>query len=86
MSDILEVMKNLNLDPNKVSDVMAKVSSNPFSAVAALGELGLTMDKLKALYEVIQRDPEALTTFAASIGADPAAIDAARKKAESLFR
>lgn len=84
MSEIAGLMQSLDIPPEKLATFATKVRSNPLAAVGAFFELGLSMEFFGKLYEIIKRDPSALSSYAKSLGMDDAAVAEAQKQAELL--
>ena len=86
MSEIHELMTSLNIAPEKLQAFAGKVKSNPFAAALAFSELGLSMEFFSKLYEIVSRDPSALSEYAKSLGMDDTTVAEAQKQAEKLLK
>ena len=85
MSEIEDLVKSLNIPPEKLAAFATKVRANPLSAVGAFFELGLSMEFFAKLYAIIKADPSALAEYAKGLGVDESAVAEAKKQASKLF-
>lgn len=68
MSEIAEILKELNIPPEKLQDFAQRVQQNPMSALSLIQELKISPEVLQKLMAIIMSNPMAIANLAKEMG------------------
>ncbi len=84
MNDLLSLVKNLNIPPEKVKELALTAQQNPFAAMGMVQQLGVSPELLQQLMAAFMSNPAILIDLAKQFGVDETTIASARQHLSSL--
>ena len=84
MQEITDMIKNLNLDPGKLQELVTTAQQNPFAAMSKVQELGLSMDTLQKIMAAFMANPSQFFDLAKEMGLSESTIASVKDRMGSL--
>ncbi len=68
MTDLLKTIQDLNLDPQKLQQLVTTAKDNPFAAMGMVQELGIAPEALQKVMSAVMANPGTLLELAKQFG------------------
>lgn len=75
MNDLVNLIKELNIPPEKMQELASAAQQNPFAAMGMVQQLGISPDLLQKLMAAVMSNPAMLFDLAKQFGVDDATLE-----------
>lgn len=83
MNPIIQILKELNISDEKISELFQAVTENPMMAMAYLGQLSIPPEKFQEVMSLIMADPGLIEEAVNELGLDFSKVEEAKAKLKS---
>ncbi len=80
MNPIIALLKENNVDNNKIQELFQALTQNPFAAMAIVGQLGLPQEQLQLLMGQVMQNPALIKEAVEELGLDFSKVEEAKAK------
>lgn len=84
MQELLDLIRGLNISPDKMQELASAAKDNPFAAFSKVQELGIPPEVLQKLMLLAMSNPNGLVEVAKQFGADDSMIETLQGNLNSL--
>jgi hypothetical protein len=78
MQDVSQMLKDMNLDVDKIQEIVAAAQGNPFGALSKMQELGISMETFQQLMGAVMANPQGFLDLARQAGVSDEALSSAK--------
>lgn len=83
-NEVIELMKDLKLDPSKLQELAGAAQQNPFAAMAKVQELGISLGDLQKIMKAVMANPSAFFDAAKEMGISDDMLASAKERLKSF--
>lgn len=80
MNPIIEILKELKINEEKIKDLFETLTKNPMMAMGVIQGLGIPADKLQKIMGLIMSSPGLIKEAVEELGLDFSAVEKASKE------
>ncbi|WP_165314045.1 DUF2999 family protein [Vibrio ziniensis] len=80
MNPIIALLKENNVDNDKIQELFQALTQNPFAAMAIVGQLGLPQEQLQLLMGQVMQNPALIKEAVEELGLDFSKVEEAKAK------
>ncbi len=76
---IIKILKELNIDQEKIQELFKTLTENPFMAMGVIQKLGIPQEKLQEIMGLIMTTPTIIKEAVDELGLDFSAVEKAKE-------
>ncbi|MGK0366940.1 MAG: hypothetical protein ACI9QD_000071 [Thermoproteota archaeon] len=80
MNPILEILKELKIDQDKIKELFKTLTENPMMAMGLVQKLGIPTEKFQKIMGLIMTQPGLIKEAVEELGLDFSAVEKAKEK------
>jgi hypothetical protein len=80
MNPIIQILTELNIGDDKISELFKALTENPMMAMAFIGQLNIPADKLQSIMSLVMADPGLIEQAVNDLGLDFSKVEEAKAK------
>lgn len=80
MNPIIQMLKEQNINDDKINELFQTLTENPFMAMGVIQQLGIPADKLQAIMGLVMTSPHLIKEAVEELGLDFSKVEAAKEK------
>lgn len=80
MNPIIQLLKELNISNDKISELFQALTENPLMAMGLIQQLGIPPEKLQVIMGLVMTQPELIKEAVEELGLDFSKVAAAKAK------
>ena len=84
MNPIIQILKDHNVNDNKITEVFKALTQNPLAAMTIIQSLGIPQDKLQPLMMMVMTNPDVLKQAVEELRLDFSMVEAAKAKLQEI--
>lgn len=85
MSELLNIIKSMNVPPEKLKELSEAVGSNPLAAMSILQSLNIPPETFQKLIAAVMANPEAITELGKELGVSEEKSKEIKSQVESVL-
>lgn len=85
MSELLELIKSLNIPQEKLSELASNFTSNPLAAMASLQSLNISPETLQKMVTLVMANPESISELGEKLGVPSDTAEKIKHKIEDVL-
>jgi hypothetical protein len=80
MNPIIQILTELNIGDDKISELFKALTENPMMAMAYISQLNIPAEKLQAIMSLVMADPGLIEQAVNELGLDFSKVEEAKAK------
>jgi hypothetical protein len=80
MNPIIQILTELNIGDDKISELFKALTENPMMAMAFIGQLNIPADKLQSIMSLVMAEPGLIEQAVNELGLDFSKVEEAKAK------
>ncbi len=80
MNPIIQILTELNIGDDKISELFKALTENPMMAMAYIGQLNIPAEKLQTIMSLVMADPGLIEQAVNELGLDFSKVEEAKAK------
>jgi len=80
MNPIIQILTELSISDEKISELFKALTENPMMAMAFIGQLNIPADKLQSIMSLVMADPGLIEQAVNELGLDFSKVEEAKAK------
>ncbi len=80
MNPIIKMLKEENIEQEKINELFQTLTENPLMAMGVISELGISAEKLQALMGIVMSQPNLIKEAVEELGLDFSKVEQAKAK------
>jgi hypothetical protein len=84
MNPIIQILTELNIGDDKISELFKALTENPMMAMAFIGQLNIPADKLQSIMSLVMAEPGLIEQAVNELGLDFSKVEEAKAKLKAV--
>jgi hypothetical protein len=80
MNPIIQILTELSISDDKISELFKALTENPMMAMVFIGQLNIPADKLQSIMSLVMADPGLIEQAVNELGLDFSKVEEAKAK------
>lgn len=80
MNPIIQILKELNISDEKISELFQALTENPMMAMAFIAQLAIPPEKLQSIMSLVMADPGLIEQAVNELGLDFSKVEEAKAR------